>query len=328
MSNKLRTTRAVALLLATTLCTSPALAQTTNASGATTTAAVTASSARAPAPSADEKAAILRDFGSAERIQRSASLRMLSQRISATVCNRVAGIGVADADKLLTRAIRDYRRIVAGLKDGDDGLGLYGPESDRIVLRDIAVLTELWEPLNATFDAVDNDALTYDHAVQIAQTVPAMLDTSKQLLGFVVAEYSDPTQMLQSDAVLLQIAERQRMLEQEIANATCMIGDGIEVDAARAKLDEAVPLYEVSLAALRSGLPEAGVAPPPTQAIDLWLSDISDRWDDVRPLLDTISAGGDISIEDRTFVFEEMNKLTWMMNVTVGQYTEASKLQF
>ena len=74
--------------------------------------------------------------------------------------------------------------------------------------------------------------------------------------------------------------------------------------------------------------PEAGVAAPPTLAIDLWLEDISDRWDDVRPTLEQISAGGDVTTDDRAFIFEEMNKLTWMMNVTVGQYTEAAKLTY
>ncbi len=270
---------------------------------------------------------LLEDYGSAERIQRSGSLRMLSQRISATACNKVAGIATADAEKYLQRSIRDYRRILAGLEGGDDGLGLYGPEDDRIVLRELGVLNTLWGPLNETFETVAVDDLSNDHVAEIALVAPDMLSKSKELLGFVVAEYSDPTQMLQSDAVLLQIAERQRMLEQEIANTTCLIGEGVAVDVSRASLAEAIPLYEVSLGALRTGMPEAGVAPPPTVAIDLWLSDIAERWGAVRPTLDAIAAGGDVSAEDRVLIFEEMNKLTWMMNVTVGQYTEASKLK-
>lgn len=270
---------------------------------------------------------LLADYGSAERIQRSGSLRMLSQRISATVCNRVAGVGVADAEKYLKRSIRDYRRILAGLENGDDGLGLYGPEDDRIVLREIGTLNTMWGPLDDTFNAVEIDKLAEDQLAEVALAAPAMLEKSKELLGFVVAEYSDPTQMLQSDAVLLQIAERQRMLEQQIANTTCLIGEGVAVDESRASLAEAIPLYEASLTALRTGMPDAGVAPPPTAAIDLWLTDIADRWGAVRPTLDAIASGGDVSLEDRTLVFEEMNKLTWMMNVTVGQYTEASKLK-
>lgn len=301
-------TRTIALLMATFLLASPVHAQN--------------------APTPIDQATLLRDIGSAERIQRSGSLRMLSQRISATVCNRAAGISVVDADKYLGRALRDYRRILAGLEKGDDGLGLYGPESNRFVLRDLAQINALWAPLDEIFRTVENDDLTRVHAIQVARTVPDLLTISKELLGFVVAEYSDPNQMLQSDAVLLQIAERQRMLEQEIANATCLIADGIDVDAARAKLTNAIALYEVSLTALRNGMPAVGVAPPPTHAIDLWLTDIADRWTMVRPTLDKISAGVDISTVDRTFVFEEMNKLTWMMNVTVGQYTEASKLKF
>lgn len=285
---------------------------------------VTAAHAQTSTRSAE---ALLEDYGSAERIQRSGSLRMLSQRISATACNKVAGIVEADAEKYLKRSIRDYRRILAGLEAGDDGLGLYGPEDDRIVLRELATLNAIWAPIDETFNTVDFAGLNEDHIVEIATAAPVMLDKSKELLGFVVAEYSDPTQMLQSDAVLLQIAERQRMLEQIVANSTCLIGEGVAVDASRARLAEAIPLYEASLGALRNGMPEAGVAPPPTDAIDLWLADISERWGDVRPTLDAIAAGGDVTLEDRTMVFQEMNKLTWMMNVTVGQYTEASKLK-
>lgn len=270
---------------------------------------------------------LLEDYGSAERIQRSGSLRMLSQRISATTCNWVAGVATADAQKYLQRSIRDYRRILAGLENGDNGLGLYGPEDDRIVLREIVALNALWRPINTAFETTELDAMSSEHINTVASAAPELLSKSKELLGFVVAEYSDPTQMLQSDAVLLQIAERQRMLEQEIANTTCLIGEGVNVEASRDSLAEAIPLYEVSLAALRTGMPDAGVAPPPTAAIDLWLSDIADRWGAVRPTLDAIAAGGDVDQADRLLIFEEMNKLTWMMNVTVGQYTEASKLK-
>lgn len=310
MPKKLSIARPVAIVCATALFAGTAMAQSSTRGGS------------------DEAAALLQDYGSAERIQRSGSLRMLSQRISATACNRAAGINVADADKYLKRSIRDYRRILAGLENGDDGLGLYGPEDDRIVLRDIAKLNDLWAPLDGTFNEVAPEELTEAHIAEIAQTVPEMLEVSKQLLGFVVAEYSDPTQMLQSDAVLLQIAERQRMMEQEIANATCLIANDMQVEESREALRDAIPQYTVSLAALRNGMPEAGVAPPPTVAIDLWLGDIDQRWNDVRPTLESIAAGGDVSEEDRAMIFDEMNKLTWMMNVTVGQYTEASKLTY
>lgn len=305
--------RLIAPLLVAVLCAGVAVAQTVQKASISNEAA---------------QPDLLRDLGSAERIQRSGSLRMLSQRISATVCNRAAGIAVEDADKYLTRAVRDYRRIIAGLKDGDPGLGLYGPESDRIVLREVAKLRTLWSPLDNIFKTVENNALTRAHALQVAAIAPDMLQTSKQLVGVVAAEYSDPSQMLQSDAVLLQIAERQRMMEQEIANATCLIGEDIDVLAAQAKLETAIPLYEASLAALRDGLPEAGVSPPPTEAIDLWLDDISDRWQSVRPTLDKISASGIATQQERELVFVEMNKLTWMMNIAVQQYTEANKLKY
>lgn len=317
MPNKRITSLSIALLATVAFSASSGLARTPKVGNS-----------GAAAPTTIDAAALLRDFGSAERIQRSGSLRMLSQRISATLCNRVAGVKVADADKYLARSVRDYRRILKGLQHGDDGLGLYGPEKDRTVLRDIAKLNALWAPLDGMFVKGGNDTLTKEHVLEVAQTAPNMLSASKELLGFVVAEYSDPSQMLQSDAVLLQIAERQRMLEQIVANTTCMIGDGINVDEARQQLKDAIPQYEASLSALRTGMPEAGVAAPPTRAIELWLEDVSDRWAAVRPTLDLIVETGQVSSRDRTTVFEEMNKLTWMMNVTVGQYTEASKLNF
>lgn len=311
---------AVLAVVATPLGANPALAQTS-------TAPAVAPSHQAATPATSNRSTFLTDIGSAERIHHAGSLRMLSQRISASVCNRAAGIAVADADKHIETAVRDYRRVLAGLENGDEALGIYGPESDRLILREISKLNDIWSPLNETFETVSGEAWTRDHAVDVAQSVPAMLQTSKELLGQVTAEYSDPSQMLQADAVLLQIAERQRMLEQEIANATCMIADGIDVDAAREAIGEATGLHTTSLDALRNGLPSAGVAPPPTPAIELWLANIQGRWNEVLPTLDAIAAGGDVSDADREMIYLEMNKMTWMMNETVGQYREASKLQ-
>ena len=285
----------------------------------------TALPAQAAGPDAEQ---LLQDLGSAERIAQSGKLRMLSQRISASACNRAAGIATADADKQLSRSLRDYGRIVVGLEDGDAGLGLYGPESDRAVLSRVDRLQELWAPIDALFQETPAEALTHEHVVTLAAAAPEMLDVSKILVSDVVAQYSDPTQMAQSDAILLMIAERQRMLEQEISNATCLIAEGIDVPAARDQLSDAVAMYDVSLNALRTGMPEAGVAAPPTAAIDLWLGDIAERWSAMQPVLTKVRDSGEITEEERTFVFVETNKLTWMMNVTVGQYTEASKARF
>ncbi len=325
MPHKGNTSRALATMLVTALLASTALAQSQPAVAKSADAKPTVTRVAATPAKSNE---LLRDLGSAERIQRTGSLRMLSQRISASVCNRAAGLAVADAEKYLKRAVRDYRRIIKGLEHGDDGLGLYGPETDRIVLRDLGKLNDMWAPLDETFQTVANEELTADHAKMVARAVPQMLELSEHLVGTVSAEYSDPSQMLQSEAILMNISERQRKLEQTIANATCMIGEGIDVPAAQAMMTEAMGLYDVSLEALRFGRPELGVAAAPTQAIELWLGDIKERWDDVRPTMEKIAAEGVVSDADRTFVYEEMNKLTWMMNVTVGQYTEVAKLKF
>jgi hypothetical protein len=253
---------------------------------------------------------------------------MLSQRISSTTCQLSAGIMTEDAEKYLRRSVRDYRRILTGLVAGDDGLGIYGPESDATILRQLTDLNDLWSPLDAMYGDLSNAAATATDTNAVATAAADMLSNAKQLVGLVAGEYSEPSQMLQADAVLIQIAERQRMLEQIVANSTCLIAEGIDVDTNRDALASAITLYDESLSALRNGLEEVGIAPPPTKAIDLWLDDIHERWSNLRPTLESISTGADVTDDMRTLVFDETNKLTWMMNVTVGQYTEASKFDF
>jgi len=264
----------------------------------------------------------------AVRLQLSGSLQMLSQRISAAACNSAAEIAVSEADLHLTRALRDYRRILSALSTGDPGLGLYGPETDPAVLRALADIQTHWAPVNKMFETAKRDALTFHDAVKIAAIAPKMHKASEQLVGVIAAQYPPPHRMLQSDAIILQISERQRVLEQKISNAACMITDNIDKPLAQQRLTDAVQMYEVSLSALRRGMPNAGVAAPPTVAIALWLNDITKRWKAVRPILKTIGDGGLVTNADRETVFVEMNKLTWMTNIIVQQYTEAHKLRF
>ena len=264
------------------------------------------------------------DVGGAERINYAGKLRMLSQRIPAAACNEAEGVAVADATAMLEAAVAEFDRIVAALEHGDEGLGILGPESDRKVLYDIQAMHAIWDPLHVDMDAMIAGDVDRGHAVHIAEMSPQLLDIAKHLVSVVVAEHSDPTAVLQADALTIDIAGRQRMLAQRISKNACLAQAGM-AEGALAEMAGAMEIYDVSMRALHGGLPEAGIQAPPTPAIAEGMTAIVARWEAVTPLLERVQAGETLSVEARGTVFAEMNALTAEMNAVVGLYAEASK---
>ncbi|PWJ12506.1 type IV pili methyl-accepting chemotaxis transducer N-terminal domain-containing protein [Jannaschia seohaensis] len=262
-----------------------------------------------------------------ERIDFAGKLRMLTQRIPASACNAAAGIGGRVAKGYLSASIGEIDRIMNALEFGDVFISIKTPETDRRVLRRIAQMNDLWEPVReevlpiADLNAGDT---TVEDIRTTAEKSPEMLEVTQALVGELIGEYADPSRLLATDAVGLDILGRQRMMPQLISKSTCMIAEGISTDIAQEELKSSIDLFELSLQALAYGMPEAGVRPPATEEIRNGLLDVMARWNDVRPTIDALRATGTLSTEEREFVYEEMNDLTAMMNEVSRIYAQAS----
>ena len=271
-------------------------------------------------------AGLVEDVGASERINYSGKLRMLTQRIAASACYAHADVSKDASSAMLGAATAEFDQIIAALELGDESLGIVGAEKDRAALKDIKEAHVHWDPLHTDIEHIIENGGSDQEVQHLALELEETLEVAKHLVSVLVSEYADPTALLQSNAITIDIAGRQRMLAQRVSKNVCLLATGIRVEGSDKQLEGAVKTYDVSLKALRNGLKNAGVIAPPTDEIATGLDEIIGIWEGIQPVLKTVMAGDTVSSEQKVQVFETMNILTGKMNVLVGKYTEASKL--
>ncbi|PUB12072.1 type IV pili methyl-accepting chemotaxis transducer N-terminal domain-containing protein [Yoonia sediminilitoris] len=266
------------------------------------------------------------DVGSSERINLAGQLGTLSQRIIASACNLNAGIAVRESNAVLQISANQFERINDALLYGNRGFGILGEESRPRTLRAVSELADVWQPLQREALTAEVGANQSDMIASIAvQSVP-VLDEVNILVSEITAQYADPVALLHADALLIDIAGRQRMLAQRMSKNVCLITSGIEVEAAREELAATIELFDTSLSALRNGLESVGVRPPPTKRIEEGLQFVVDEWTAIRPVLDATLIGTQLDENTRTRLFGAFLGMEARMNNVVFMYDKNSKL--
>ncbi|MDX8347875.1 type IV pili methyl-accepting chemotaxis transducer N-terminal domain-containing protein [Cognatiyoonia sp. IB215446] len=272
------------------------------------------------------RAQFVEDIGASQRIDFSGKLRMLSQRIVAAGCNYAAGIDPERSGAMLRATSEEFQRIVDALEYGDPDLGIIGVEERRRTLVGISKLRTLWDPTNETAQLIAQGHGSPELVEQLADQSAPLLEMAKLLVSEVSAQYSDPTALLQADALAIDIAGRQRMLSQRMSKNVCLIRSDINTATATGELEGAMQMFEVSLMALRHGMPDAGIKEPPNDEIVAGLDVVIADWDALKPIVGTVLAKQSIDEEQRAIMFNGALAMTGHMNTVVGLYSEASKL--
>jgi len=226
----------------------------------------------------------------------------------------------------LHSAIEEFDKILAALEFGDESLNIIGEEDRRKTLAAIHALKEHWLPIEEIMVEIEEHATTMEHVQHMADENMVILEDAKMLVSEISGQYSDPTAVVQADAIRIDIAGRQRMLTQKISKEVCFIASDLNAAASMEVLGSTVNMFEVSLNALLNGMPEAGVGAAPTAEIEAQLTQVSNDWSAVKPHIETILAGGSLDDATRADVFLGLNKTMADMNVAVGMFTEESKL--
>ena len=268
----------------------------------------------------------LEDIGASQRIDYSGKLRMLSQRIPAAACNYAAGIDPDASGAMLDNAAAEFQQIVDALEFGDESLGIVGAEERRKTLVGLRKLRENWEPMFATADQIHKGGGSPAAVTTIADQSVPVLDIAKLLVSAISEEYSNPVALLQADALVIDIAGRQRMLSQRMSKNVCLIASGVNVEAATSELAATAQLFENALIALQTGMPDAGVKAPPNADIEEGLAVVMDDWQTIKPIVTAALAGETLDEETRGIMYHGANMMTGHMNTVVGMYSEASKL--
>lgn len=259
--------------------------------------------------------------GSTARVTLASELRMLTQKIGSASCRVSAGIGADSAMAELAEARQAFNTIVTGLENGSLALGIPSGERNRVVLKSLKAVRSAWEPIDEASETLISNAAGKARAHDvIASDTSKLLEATFILTSDVAGRYSNPHELTQADAMALNIAGRQPMLGHQIAKEVCGLVAEAASNGTTDALGQSLDMYSVSLAALRDGMPQAGVNPPPNDTIREELASINETWRASKPVLDAIRGGMQPTAENVEALARVSAELTTDMNNVVTLY--------
>jgi len=242
----------------------------------------------------------------ADRIRVAGQLRTLTQQVAAASCALSSDIGTEEAHKVLTHATEQFDQYIFALRDGDDALHILHPETRRRTLEDIAHFYEEWSTVHGAVDAILVDGHDIESAHVIDDHNMPLLELTTVLAADIAGQYAHPFEITAADAMMIEIAGRQRMLTQKMAKDACEVWTGYHAEEARADLAQTVTVFETSLKALRFGMPEAGLQEAPTDKIRDDLDHLLARWDTIKANEQILIDGGELTTDQKTAVFHDL----------------------
>jgi hypothetical protein len=259
-----------------------------------------------------------------QRINFSGKLRMLSQRVPSAACHFARGIDVEGSDALLVGATAEFEKILLGLEFGDADLNIQQPEANRRTLVLIAELRSRWEPLKAAAEAVANGTATAaDRNYVLNENIP-VLQAAQLLVERLVQQYSNPNATTFAALVLVDISGRQRMLTQKMSKESCILEGDFETAVTVDDLSSTMRIFENSLGALRNGMPEVGVRPPPNETISSGLDGVLNDWYSEIRFVEVVLAINVLCYDENSLKFQRLTVTMANMNTVVGMYVDAA----
>ncbi|MEO1641178.1 MAG: type IV pili methyl-accepting chemotaxis transducer N-terminal domain-containing protein [Pseudomonadota bacterium] len=243
------------------------------------------------ATEAEAQTADTEAVGGKARVSRSASLRTLTETIASASCRIGNGYNAELAQLELQAARSDFDQILNGLINGNNALGMPGPEERRRTLQELNQTAALWAPIDAAAVQLAAGLGSDADASVVREGYPALYTQTEQMASVVSGQYADPQQLLQSDATVLNFAVRQRALAYSMTRAMCELAAGTGDADTQEELATSVDLFDRTLIALRDGFPAAGINPPPNDTIRDRLSETYLLWTAQKSVFDQALAG-------------------------------------
>ncbi|NJM83102.1 MAG: hypothetical protein HC844_11960 [Tabrizicola sp.] len=262
--------------------------------------------------------------GSKARVNLSTKLRALSQTVAGASCRLNAGFDAPTAIADLTKAARDFDEILAGLEAGNPVLGIPSAEQAPKTLRALKGVSTLWDPVKMASENLVADASAASDLDSIIAKKDELLETTEVLAAEIAGQYSNPQELLQSDAITLNIASRQKMLIERIASDLCRVATGKADDTILAAMKADINIFNQSLIALRDGYADAGIYPPPNESIKVLLEDLVSKWTGIKLQIELFVSAGAVSPEASIKVAEMSKSVTHDMNNLITLYMLAA----
>ncbi len=267
------------------------------------------------------------DIGASERIDYSGRLHMLSQRIAASTCNMEAGKEDLISKGILAGSADELDRILNAVRYGNARMKIIGEEKNPRVLAVLGDIEDQWKPIRANIRVImDHGAQNGSFALYDLWNEP-FREASNLLVSEIAAEYSDPADLLQRDAILVDLAGRQRMRTQKILKEACHIWKDEATDEEKVKLHTTLHVFDKTMNALRFGA-LGGFRPAQSETISEALDTMSAYWYGVRPSLLRVADGEPVEDAQITDIYLHLNELLIQSDRIVTLYTRYAKHSF
>lgn len=267
------------------------------------------------------------DIGASERIDFSGRLHMLSQRIAASTCNMEAGQEELISRGILAGSADELDRILNAVRYGNARMKIIGEEKNPRILAVMNDIEDQWKPIRSNIRVImDHGAQQGSFALYDLWNDP-FRESSNLLVSEIAAEYSDPADLLQRDAILVDLAGRQRMRTQKILKEACHIWKDGATDEERVQLHTTLHVFDKTMNALRFGA-LGGFRPSPSETVSDALDTMANDWYETRPMLLRVADGDSVTDEQVTDIYLNLNELLIQSDRIVTLYSRFAKHSF
>ena len=269
----------------------------------------------------------IEDIGAAERIGAADALRTLAQQATASACFLAHGVEAEKSRAVLVAARQEFRRNYDAVAFGNIGMNIIGQEQRSDTLAVLKNIDTAWNDVDPLLQNILENPSDPIALQSVRSNSATLFDNTNKLVSQISGQYSNPAELIQRDAILIDLAGRQGKLTQEIANYACQIWEHDSSALAKDALVNSMQAYEATLKALRHGLPELGLTPAPTKEIAQNLDGVLADWSETRPILDQMIASNSFPEASRAAFYERMQNTSNQLDLLVKSYVNQAKLQ-
>lgn len=264
------------------------------------------------------------DLGVAERLTAAGAVRTLPQDLRAAACHLHHGIAVAESRARLLTATADILKLLDALEFGDPDLRIIGAEDRRQTRDQIATMRNTWRDTRAAVTSLLSDPRSGDALQAVRAQIERLYPAAMRLQSEISGQYSNPVELLQVDALMIDIVGRLAMLTQTMASVSCEISMGVRSDALIADLSEARSMFTFGVRALYRGVPATGIKPAPTPEIARHLPELLSDWSVIQQYLDAVVSDS-ATVETQTSLFHLLSAKMYKIEQVAALYTEHAK---
>ena len=276
---------------------------------------------------AQNKSKLWLDVGASERIDFSGKLHMLSQRIAASTCNMEAGQEELISRGILAGSADELDRILSAVRHGNARMKIIGEETNPRILAVLNEIEDQWKPIRANIRVIMEEGnQPVGFSIYDLWNEP-FREASNLLVSEIAAEYSDPADLLQRDAILVDLAGRQRMRTQKMLKEACHIWKDGGTQEERVQLHTTLHVFDKTLNALQFGA-LGGFRPTRSDSVSAALAGLSEEWYKTRPLLLAVANGEPVRSSEITEIYLALNEMLIESDRIVTLYARFAKHSF